>query len=356
MTTLLHLKPTGLVYGRSASLACEAGLAGAIADGSIAFTQLELIEGKAGAATRQTRTYCDVSRSQEPAVQDLLARIVRPRAAIAGLSLEQPRIMGVVNVTPDSFSDGGLYSEAETAISHAAHLAIAGADIVDIGGESTRPGSEAIDSREEHNRVIPVLEGLRGGSAVVSIDTRRAAIMSAGAKAGAQIINDVSALTFDDAALATAAHTELPVILMHAQGDPRTMQRNPTYDDVVLEVFDYLEGRIAACEQAGISRSRIVADPGIGFGKTIDHNLALLSELSIFHGLGVPILLGVSRKSFIGTLSDEPDPQARQIGSVSAALAGIAQGVQLVRVHDVTATRQALRVWTASMSGMARTT
>ncbi len=355
MTALLHLKPTGLVYGRSAARACDAGLAGMIAGGAIAFTQLELIEGEAGSATRKTLTYSDVSGSQEPAIQELLARIVGPRAAIAGLSLEHPRIMGVVNVTPDSFSDGGLYSEAETAISHAAHLAIAGADIVDIGGESTRPGSEAIDGREERNRVIPVLEGLRGGSSVVSIDTRRAEIMSAGAKAGAQIINDVSALTFDDAALSTAAETELPVILMHAQGDPRTMQRNPTYDDVVLEVFDYLEGRIAACEQAGISRSRIVADPGIGFGKTIDHNLALLSELSIFHGLGVPILLGVSRKSFIGTLTDEPDAQARQVGSVSAALTGIAQGVQLVRVHDVGETRQALRVWTASMSGMAQT-
>lgn len=330
-------------------------MAGAIAGGSIAFTQLELIEGVAGAATRQTLTYSDVSRSQDPAIQDLLARITSPRAEIAGLSLEHPRIMGVVNVTPDSFSDGGLYSETETAISHAARLAITGADIVDIGGESTRPGSQAIDSHEEHDRVIPVLEGLRGGSAVVSIDTRRAAIMSAGAKAGAQIINDVSALTYDGAAMSAAAQTELPVILMHAQGDPRTMQRNPTYDDVVLEVYDFLEGRIAACEQAGIARSHIVADPGIGFGKTIDHNLALLSELAIFHGLGVPILLGASRKSFIGTLSDEPDPQARQAGSVSAALAGVAQGVQLVRVHDVSATRQALRVWTASMSGMAQT-
>lgn len=355
MTSLLHLKPIGLVYGRSAVRACEAGLAGAIAGGCIAFTQLELIEGEAGAATRQTLTYSDVSCSQELAIQDLLARITSPRADIAGLSLVHPRIMGVVNVTPDSFSDGGLYSETETAISHAARLAIAGADIVDIGGESTRPGSEAVDSREEHDRVIPVLEGLRGASAVVSIDTRRAAIMSAGAEAGAQIINDVSALTYDDEALSTAAQTELPVVLMHAQGDPRTMQRNPTYDDVVLEVFDYLEERIAACEQAGIARTRIVADPGIGFGKTIDHNLALLSELSIFHGLGVPILLGASRKSFIGTLSAEPDPQARQAGSVSAALAGVAQGAQLVRVHDVSATRQALRVWTASMSGMAQT-
>lgn len=351
MTRAFYLKPSGLLYGSTAARACEGGQAARLAGGPVAFSQIELIEGEPGASQRQTVTYADAAASQEPAVQESLERVRCARADLAGLSLDCPRIMGVVNVTPDSFSDGGLYNETETAISHAAGLAMAGADIVDVGGESTRPGSEGVDCREELGRVVPVLKGLKGIAARISVDTRRGAVMTAAAEAGVHIINDVSALTHDDTALAAARDTGLPVVLMHAQGDPRTMQRNPTYKDVVLEVFDYLADRIAACEATGLVRARLVVDPGIGFGKTIDHNLALLSDLTILHGLGVPVLLGASRKSFIGSLTGESEPLAREAGSVAAALAGAAQGVQILRMHDVVATRQALKVWSAAITG-----
>ena len=223
--------------------------------------------------------------------------------------------MGIVNVTPDSFSDGGLYDTTEGAIVHAAELAKDGADIVDVGGESTRPGSDAVEEGEELSRVIPVLEGLAGLHAAVSIDTRKASVARAAAKAGAKIFNDVSALTYDHESLAAAAETGLSVILMHAKGEPKTMQDDPRYDDVALEVYDYLAERIEAAEAAGIDRSRIAADPGIGFGKTLAHTLTLLANLSLLHGLGVPLLVGASRKRFISGVAaakhrsrGRPDP------------------------------------------------
>jgi len=259
--------------------------------------------------------------------------------------------MGIVNVTPDSFSDGGLYDETEGAITHAAELASDGAAIVDIGGESTRPGSDPVEHDEELSRVLPVLEGLNGFQAVISIDTRKASVAKAAAKAGAKILNDVSALSYDPACLDVAAETGLDVVLMHAQGEPKTMQDNPSYDDVVLEVFDYLEARIEACEAAGIGRPRIAVDPGLGFGKTLAHNLALLANLSLFHGLGVPLLVGASRKRFIGGVGQGKDPKTRDPGSHAAAIASAAQGVQILRVHDVAGSRQALEVWRASMFG-----
>jgi dihydropteroate synthase len=259
--------------------------------------------------------------------------------------------MGIVNVTPDSFSDGGLYDETEGAVTHAAELAAEGAEIVDIGGESTRPGSDTVADNDELSRVVPVLRELKGSPAVISIDTRKSTVARAAAKAGAKILNDVSALTYDPACLDVAAEEGLDVVLMHAQGVPKTMQDNPTYDDVVLEVFDYLEARIEACEAAGIGRARIAADPGLGFGKTLGHNLAVLANLSLFHGLGVPLLVGASRKRFIGGLGQNKDPKSREPGSHAAAIASAAQGVQILRVHDVADSRQALAVWRASMFG-----
>ena len=220
-----------------------------------------------------------------------------------------------------------------------------GADILDIGAESTRPGAGPVDLEEELRRVMPVIEALAPRvRARLSIDTRKAEVMRRAARVGVALINDVSALTHDPAALQVAAESGLPVVLMHAQGDPRTMQDSPSYDDVVLDVYDWLGARIEACERAGIPRSRLIVDPGIGFGKTLAHNLALLGALSIFHGLGCAVMLGASRKSFIGTLTGA-DVEDRLPGSIAAALLGVAQGVQILRVHDVAATRQALAVW-----------
>jgi dihydropteroate synthase len=311
------------------------------------FAAFELIE-RDGDEVRRRVVSAEEFRASQLAPPELLERVGRPRDPIAGLGLDRPLIMGVVNVTPDSFSDGGCYLAADAAIAHALRLEAEGADILDIGAESTRPGSEPVDLQEELRRVMPVIEALAPRArARLSIDTRKAEVMRRAAIAGAALINDVSALTHDPGALEVASATGLPVVLMHAQGDPRTMQERPHYADVVLDVYDWLGARIDACERAGIPRSRLIVDPGIGFGKTLAHNLALLGASSIFHGLGCPILLGASRKSFIGQLTGA-DVEDRLPGSIAAALLGASQGVQILRVHDVAATRQALAVWEAA--------
>ena len=217
---------------------------------------------------------------------------------------------------------------------------------------STRPGSDAVEAREEAARVIPVIKGVAGLPAVISVDTRKASVARAAAEAGAKILNDVSALTYDARNGQVAAETGMSVVLMHAQGEPKTMQDDPRYEDVVLEVFDYLENRIAAARQAGIAPSRIAADPGLGFGKTLAHNLALLEHTSLFHGLGVPLLIGASRKRFIQGLAGGAEPRSREPGSHAAAIAAASQGAQILRVHDVAGTSQALGVWRASVFGI----
>jgi dihydropteroate synthase len=264
--------------------------------------------------------------------------------------------MGIINVTPDSFSDGGLNAETKQAIAHGKMLLQEGADILDVGGESTRPGSRPVTIEEELRRVETVIEGLNRAGAIVSVDTRKAKVMERAAAAKAAIINDVSALAFDPASLATAARLGLPVVLMHAQGTPETMQIDPRYDDVALDVYDALEARVDACLKAGISREKLAIDPGIGFGKTSRHNVELLQQLPLFQGLGVPVLVGLSRKGFTGHLTGEKEPRNRVYGSVAGAVHAMMNGAQIIRVHDVKATRQALAVALAAcdpeMSGL----
>ncbi len=280
---------------------------------------------------------------------DVQHRILAPRSAIAGIDMLQPRLMGILNVTPDSFSDGGQFMAPDAAIGQAISMAAHGADIIDIGGESTRPGAEVVPPQLEIDRTRPIIAAIHAESRVpISIDTRKAAVAYAAQKAGATLINDVSALTYDDKLAALAAETGLPVCLMHAQGDPKTMQKSPRYDNVLLDVYDYLGARIGVAERAGIRRDAIVIDPGIGFGKTLEHNLILLRNLSLFHTLGCPILLGASRKRFIGSLGGATDPADRTPGSIAVMLAAVAQGVQLHRVHDIAETRQALTLWQAA--------
>ena len=282
-------------------------------------------------------------------------RLSAARPDFAGLHMDRPRVMGILNVTPDSFSDGGLFLKPEAALMQARRMA-AGADILDIGGESTRPGAVDVAQADEIARTAPVIAAMRdaGLDIPVSIDTRKAAVADAAFAAGASILNDVTALQFDPTMAATAARLGAPVILMHSIATPATMQDDPEYDDVLLDVYDALSLRLAAAEAAGIARSRLAIDPGIGFGKTLQHNLTLLSRLSLFHNLGVPVLLGASRKRFIGTISAEADAQKRLPGSLAVALAGVAQGMQMIRVHDVAETRQALSLWLASTSGVAQ--
>jgi len=347
----IYLRPLGFLYGAQADAGIEDGLALPLAGGPIAFTSVELIEGAPKGSKAYVFSVPALSEAGDPDLRARLDLVTRPRPPFAGLDLSRPSLMGIVNVTPDSFSDGGLYDETEGAIAHAAALVKAGAAIVDIGGESTRPGSDTVEMQEEAGRVVPVLEGLKGIEAVISIDTRKAGVARAAAKAGAKIFNDVSAFTYDPASLETAAETGLDVVLMHAQGEPKTMQDNPAYDDVVLEVFDYLEERIQACAAAGIPAARIAADPGLGFGKTLEHNLALFANVSLFHGLGVPLLIGASRKQFIRGFGQAADPKSREPGSHAAAIASASQGAQLFRVHDVAGASQALGVWRAAMFG-----
>ncbi len=274
---------------------------------------------------------------------DVRRRLTDPRAAIAGLGMDAPRVMGILNVTPDSFSDGGLFEAPDDAVAHARAMIAAGADIIDIGGESTRPGAADVAMPDEIARTAPIIAAIRAQSDVpISIDTRKGAVAQAAITAGAGLINDVAAFGFDPALAGVAAAAGLPVCLMHAQGDPATMQADPRYDDVLLDVYDFLETRIAVAEAAGIARHQIVVDPGIGFGKTLAHNLTLLRGIALFHSLGCPILLGASRKRFIGTIGGGETAADRVAGSVAVALHGVRQGVQILRVHDIFATRQAM--------------
>ncbi len=261
------------------------------------------------------------------------------------LNLFRPLVMGIVNVTPDSFSDGGLHFEPDAALAHARQLIDEGADILDIGGESTRPGAAPVGVQQELERVLPVIEGLRGASVPISVDTSKPEVMRAAIAAGAQMVNDIDALK-DPASMDAVASSNVAVCLMHKQGDPQSMQKQPHYQNVVADVADYLRKRIAAAVAAGIERNRIVVDPGFGFGKTLAHNLALLRELRTLTGFGVPVLAGLSRKSMLGALTEQ-DVTQRLPASIAAALIVVQRGAAIVRVHDVRATVDALKILNA---------
>lgn len=347
----IYLEPVGLLHGAVAQQAVELGAALPLAGSSfIAFAAVRLWEGEPGNVKHAIVRFSTLQAIDEPRIKELLDKLAAPRAAIAGISMDKPRIMGIVNVTPDSFSDAGDNLQPEAAIGHAKRLLAEGADFIDVGAESTRPGSSTVPQEEELQRLLPVLKELAGLSPI-SADTRKPQVMREAAAAGASILNDVTALSFTPESLATAAELKLPVILMHAQGNPDKMQDNPVYKDVVIEIYDFLEARIAAAVEAGLPRECIVADPGIGFGKTLEHNLSILRSIGIFHGLGVPLLIGASRKGFVQKLSGAAGPKESVIGSVAVALDAISHGAQIVRVHDVHDTRQALSLWEAIRGG-----
>ena len=269
------------------------------------------------------------------------------------LILERPLIMGVVNVTPDSFSDGGQLATVGAAVAHGLRLVAEGADLLDVGGESTRPGAEPVTVDEELHRVLPVIAALVAQTSVpLSVDTSKPAVMRAAVAAGAGMINDVLALR-GEGALDAAAELCVPVCLMHMQGEPRSMQDAPDYADVVSEVHRFLADRVLACQFAGIEQRRLLVDPGFGFGKTLEHNLALLRGLGRFASLGVPLVAGLSRKGMLGRITGRELPQERVHASVAAALIAVQNGAAIVRVHDVAATRDALAVWQAVASGIA---
>lgn len=339
----VYLRPSGLVQGAEAQALIGIGCALPLAGGPVGFQFLDVVV-RAADEIRIARIPLDAAATLSIPEFDLrLERLTAPRAPVAGLSLDRVRVMGIVNVTPDSFSDGGDHSDTAAAIDHGRALVEAGADLLDIGGESTRPGSDPVPLAAETGRTIPVLSAL-SGLVPLSIDTRNAPVMAAALDAGADLVNDVSALRHDPRSLALVAARGAPVALMHMIGDPKTMQIDPRYDHAPLDVYDMLAERIAACEAAGIPRSRILVDPGFGFGKTAAHNMAVTDWLTLFHGLGCPLLFGASRKSTIAAVSRGEPAKGRVPGSLTLALAAVARGAQVVRVHDVAETVQALAV------------
>ena len=346
MSARTLIRPTGFVdspFGHDGKVARLAG-------GLCWFAAVELLQVENG---RRVATELLSVAELEARLDDGLAQQWRALTSARAplqlgeriVRLDQPQVMAILNVTPDSFSDGGRFADAGVAASAGADMAAAGAAIVDVGGESTRPGAKPVWEGDEIERVAPVIRQLAAGGAAVSIDTRKAEVARAAVEAGARLINDVSALTFDPRVAEVAAASNVPVVLMHHQGSPESMQDNPQYADVLVEVYEWLEDRIAAAEAAGIARDRILVDVGFGFGKSVAHNLELMNGLGLFHSLGCALVLGASRKRTIGALSGEAYPDERLGGSIALALKAVEQGAQIVRVHDVPETVQALRVW-----------
>ncbi|MGE4281640.1 MAG: dihydropteroate synthase [Magnetospirillum sp.] len=349
----VYLLPAGIVGGEPAAAAVIGGQGWPLADGALAFTSVGIVWREDETCWVALQPFADLADWAENEGDDMARHVGRwvrrlgaKRPDWAGLPQDRPRLMGIVNVTPDSFSDGGRNLAADTAIANALVMAAAGADIIDVGGESTRPGAALVSVEEEMSRVLPVVRALAERGLTVSVDTRHAPVMRAAVQAGAKIINDVTALE-GAGALEVAAETGAAVILMHMQGQPQTMQANPRYDCAPLDVYDYLASRVAACEAAGIERHRVMVDPGIGFGKNASHNAQILGALPLLHGLGCPVLLAASRKSFIAHVSHDEPADQRLAGTLAVHHMGLDAGCQLLRVHDVAHAAQALAVWRA---------
>lgn len=344
----VYLRPVGLMP----RAAWAGGAAVPLAGSCFSFSTGELIVRRPGG--KPERAFAPLSeimawgweRGREVAtmVDGQLGKLTRARPAFAGLDLSRPLVMGIINVTPDSFSDGGDHAGPEQAIAFGETLVRAGADLLDIGGESTRPGASAISVEEELGRVLPVVRHFAAVGVPVSVDTRNAPVMREVMAAGARIINDINGLR-DDGALDAVVGSRAPAVIMHMQGDPRTMQDNPVYADAALDVFDWLEDRIHECLGAGMAFEDLCIDTGIGFGKSVEHNLDVLRHTAMYHALGCPLLIGVSRKSFIGRLSKGEAPKDRVAGSLAAGLECLDQAAHILRVHDVAETVQARAIW-----------
>jgi dihydropteroate synthase len=350
LTQTHYLRPIALADSPQS----EEGDALPLASGLVYASRFALITREDGKVTARGRYSLPELRAALPslpeAVRDQFDNLQRQHAPLQlgarTIRLDQPQIMGILNVTPDSFSDGGQFmDDPEVANAHASAMLEAGAALIDVGGESTRPGAAAVWEGDELKRVIPAIERLASAGAAISVDTRRLAVMEAALGAGAHVINDVSALHHDPRSLEFVARSGVPVVLMHAPGEGDDLHGSAVYSDVVLNVFDWLAARRDAALAAGIAREKILLDPGLGFGKSVVENLALLNALPLFHALGQPLLLGASRKRMIGALSNEAPAHQRLGGSLAFAVKAMDAGVQLLRVHDVPQTVQAVRVW-----------
>jgi dihydropteroate synthase len=350
--TKIYLRPTGFVESPQRHEGNSLRLAGTM----LWFSQIECITRDITSTQRQLVPVCEwdaytaaLPQSDRERCALLLDRITAPRAALQlgqrTVNLDQPQVMAIINATPDSFSDGGKNLDPEIAAEAAFAMLRAGAAIIDIGGESTRPGAPLIGEGDELNRVAPFIRTLAGAGAAISIDTRKASVMEGALQAGATMINDISALLYDDRAVEVARKSHVPVVLMHAPSQGSDPHEDGNYDDVAYDVFDWLEQRVSEVEAAGLPRETLLVDPGIGFGKTLADNLAIINNLAIYHGLGCALLFGASRKKLIGALSHADDATDRLGGSIFLAIKAVEQGAHIVRVHDAAETVQAIRVW-----------
>ena len=345
----IYIRPTNIVFGQKANYFIQAGTAKSLCGlEDVGFLSVEILKRKSDGNTVEEYSVLELERLDfKDEIQSDLNKITSKRNNIFNLNYKNPILMGVLNVTPDSFSDGGKYNTTFRALDHVKNMIDFGANIIDVGGESTRPGAKSVSDQDEIVRVSETIQSIKKKfpNQLISLDTRKSKVMQHGISIGVDMLNDVSALDFDQLSYQVVKDSGKPIILNHSQGIPENMQNNPTYDNVLLDIFDYFENKIKFLKDNGIKDEQIIIDPGIGFGKTLEHNLEIISKISIFHSLGYPIMVGPSRKSFIGKIMGEKDNPQRLGGTIASVLYSYLQGIQLFRVHDIQETNEALKVY-----------
>jgi len=345
----IYIRPTNIVFGQKANYFIQAGTAKSLCGlEDVGFLSVEILKRKSDGNTVEEYSVLELERLDfKDKIQSDLNKITSKRNNIFNLNFKNPILMGVLNVTRDSFSDGGKYNTTFRALDHVKNMIDFGAHIIDVGGESTRPGAKSVSDQDEIVRVSETIQSIKKKfpNQLISLDTRKSKVMQHGISIGVDMLNDVSALDFDQLSYQVVKDSGKPIILNHSQGIPENMQNNPTYDNVLLDIFDYFENKIKFLKDNGIKDEQIIIDPGIGFGKTLEHNLEIISKISIFHSLGYPIMVGPSRKSFIGKIMGEKDNPQRLGGTIASVLYSYLQGIQLFRVHDIQETNEALRVY-----------
>ena len=345
----IYIRPTNIVFGQKANYFIQVGTAKSLCGlEDVGFLSVEILKRKSDGNTVEEYSFLELERLDfKDKIQSDLNKITSKRNNIFNLNFKNPILMGVLNVTPDSFSDGGKYNTTFRALDHVKNMIDFGAHIIDVGGESTRPGAKSVSDQDEIVRVSETIQSIKKKfpNQLISLDTRKSKVMQHGISIGVDMLNDVSALDFDQLSYQVVKDSGKPIILNHSQGIPENMQNNPTYDNVLLDIFDYFENKIKFLKDNGIKDEQIIIDPGIGFGKTLEHNLEIISKISIFHSLGYPIMVGPSRKSFIGKIMGEKDNPQRLGGTIASVLYSYLQGIQLFRVHDIQETSEALKVY-----------
>jgi dihydropteroate synthase len=345
----IYIRPTNIIFGQKANYFIEAGTAKSLCGlEDVGFLSVEILKRKSDGNTVEEYSVLELERLDfKDKIQSDLNKITSKRNNIFNLNFKNPILMGVLNVTPDSFSDGGKYNTIFRALDYVKNMIDFGAHIIDVGGESTRPGAKSVSDQDEIVRVSETIQSIKKKypNQLISLDTRKSKVMQHGISIGVDMLNDVSALDFDQLSYQVVKDSGKPIILNHSQGIPENMQNNPTYDNVLLDIFDYFENKIKFLNDNGIKDEQIIIDPGIGFGKTLEHNLEIISKISIFHSLGYPIMVGPSRKSFIGKIMGEKDNPQRLGGTIASVLYSYLQGIQLFRVHDIQETSEALKVY-----------